>query len=98
MFRANEKSVTIEKRYAKMMHLNQCQKRFLDRSPLDMMAAEAGVALHSDLLVVSSRNGHRGNEKYSMKAVLQSELKSVIKEKVIRPLLRSPHSLERYLQ
>ena len=41
-----------------MTHLIHCQKMFLDRSPLDGIAAEAGVALHSDVLVVSSRKGH----------------------------------------
>jgi len=65
MFRAKETGVTIEKRYAKMMHLNHCQKMFLDRSPLNTMAAEAGVALHSDVLVVSSKNGHHmGSERH----------------------------------
>jgi hypothetical protein len=64
MFRAPITGVTIEKRYDRPMHLKHCMKMFLARDPLEKMAAEAGVALHSDRLVIGSHKhkGHNQNK------------------------------------
>ncbi|KAH7417842.1 hypothetical protein BKA64DRAFT_729825 [Cadophora sp. MPI-SDFR-AT-0126] len=64
MFRAPTTGVTIEKRYDRPMHLKHCMKMFLARDPLEKMTAEAGVALHSDRLVVGSHKhqGHKENK------------------------------------
>ncbi|PGG99375.1 hypothetical protein AJ80_09371 [Polytolypa hystricis UAMH7299] len=58
--------VVVEQRYDTMAHIDHCEKMFLKRDPLDNMATEAGVSLHSDRLVVAakhrdgSRLGHVG--------------------------------------
>ncbi|GKT84507.1 hypothetical protein Ct61P_02357 [Colletotrichum tofieldiae] len=48
----------IEKRYDTLMHINHCMTMFLMRDPLDHIAAEAGVALHSDELHIAKPHKH----------------------------------------
>ncbi|EQB50357.1 hypothetical protein CGLO_10226 [Colletotrichum gloeosporioides Cg-14] len=50
--------LVIEKRYDTLMHINHCMKMMLMRDPLDSIAAEAGVALHSDELHVAKPHKH----------------------------------------
>ncbi|KAK2010443.1 hypothetical protein LZ32DRAFT_660430 [Colletotrichum eremochloae] len=50
--------LVIEKRYDTLMHINHCMTMFLMRDPLDHIAAEAGVALHSDELHVAKPHKH----------------------------------------
>ncbi|KAL2881003.1 hypothetical protein SGCOL_003658 [Colletotrichum sp. CLE4] len=51
--------LVIEKRYDTLMHINHCMTMFLMRDPLDHIAAEAGVALHSDELHVAKPHKHQ---------------------------------------
>lgn len=62
MYKAAETGVTIEKRYDSLIHINHCEMMFLKRDPLDKMAAEAGVALHSDVAVVSKKMGQHKHD------------------------------------
>ncbi|TDZ68462.1 hypothetical protein CTRI78_v002110 [Colletotrichum trifolii] len=54
--------LVVERRYDTLMHINHCQTMFLMRDPLDHVAAEAGVALHSDELHVARPHEHAGAE------------------------------------
>ncbi|KXH47894.1 hypothetical protein CNYM01_01412 [Colletotrichum nymphaeae SA-01] len=51
--------LVIEKRYDTLMHINHCMTMFLMRDPLDHIAAEAGVALHSDELHIAKPHKHQ---------------------------------------
>ncbi|KAF4918352.1 hypothetical protein CGCVW01_v008955 [Colletotrichum viniferum] len=51
--------LVIEKRYDTLMHINHCMTMMLMRDPLDSIAAEAGVALHSDELHVAKPHKHQ---------------------------------------
>ncbi|OHF01680.1 hypothetical protein CORC01_02871 [Colletotrichum orchidophilum] len=50
--------LVIEKRYDTLMHINHCLTMFLMRDPLNHIAAEAGVALHSDELHIAKPHKH----------------------------------------
>ncbi|PKY02235.1 hypothetical protein P168DRAFT_333608 [Aspergillus campestris IBT 28561] len=52
MFLAAERGTVIEKRYNRMGHLEHCEMMFLARDLLESIVTAAGVALHSDVLVV----------------------------------------------
>ncbi|KAF4837620.1 hypothetical protein CGCSCA4_v011774 [Colletotrichum siamense] len=51
--------LVIEKRYDTLMHIHHCMTMMLMRDPLDSIAAEAGVALHSDELHVAKPHKHQ---------------------------------------
>ncbi|KAF7595379.1 hypothetical protein BBP40_006373 [Aspergillus hancockii] len=58
MFLATETGITIEARYNNLAHINHCEMMFLKRDPLDTIVTEAGVALHSDTMVVAKKHSH----------------------------------------
>ncbi|EXF81315.1 hypothetical protein CFIO01_00977 [Colletotrichum fioriniae PJ7] len=68
--------LVIEKRYDTLMHINHCMTMFLMRDPLDHIAAEAGVALHSDELHIAKPHKHQDqgtiNEKMGANHISES--------------------------
>ncbi|PIG85366.1 hypothetical protein AARAC_002814 [Aspergillus arachidicola] len=58
MFLAKEYGTIIEHRYDNLAHLEHCEMMFLKRDPLDTIVAEAGVALHSDVIVTAKKHKH----------------------------------------
>jgi hypothetical protein len=58
MFLATEKGTTIEHRYNNLVHLDHCEMMFLKRDPLDTIVTEAGVSLHSDVIVIAQKHNH----------------------------------------
>ncbi|KAB8234481.1 uncharacterized protein BDW43DRAFT_273278 [Aspergillus alliaceus] len=66
MFLAAEKGTVIEARYNNWAHIDHCEMMFLKRDPLDTIVTEAGVALHSDQMVVAKKHGHKGHEDHQM--------------------------------
>lgn len=63
MFLSTRMHTVIEKRYDSLAHLEHCEMMFLKRDPLDTIVTEAGVALHSDVMVVAK--GHNHNQNHS---------------------------------
>ncbi|KAL0943569.1 uncharacterized protein CTRU02_201456 [Colletotrichum truncatum] len=61
--------LVIEKRYDTLMHINHCMTMMLLRDPLDKIAAEAGVALHSDELHVAKPHKHESTDGHHGTAV-----------------------------
>ncbi|KAE8386112.1 hypothetical protein BDV23DRAFT_187585 [Aspergillus alliaceus] len=61
MFLAIEKGTIIEHRYNNLAHLEHCKMMFLKRDPLDTIVTEAGVSLHSDVIVIAQKHDH-GNK------------------------------------
>ncbi|KAB8077225.1 hypothetical protein BDV29DRAFT_153942 [Aspergillus leporis] len=64
MFLAAETGITIEARYNNLAHITHCEMMFLKRDPLDTIVTEAGVALHSDTMVVAKKHGHDHQENH----------------------------------
>ena len=58
MFLAVEQGTIIEHRYNNLAHLDHCEMMFLKRDPLDTIVTEAGVALHSDIIVTAKKHKH----------------------------------------
>ncbi|KAF6826238.1 hypothetical protein CPLU01_09777 [Colletotrichum plurivorum] len=50
--------LVVERRYDTLMHIEHCMTMFMKRDTLDSVAAEAGVALHSDELHVAKPHRH----------------------------------------
>ena len=65
MFLAASTGTVIEKRYDSLAHLEHCEMMFLKRDPLDTIVTEAGVSLHSDVMVVAKGNNHGHNHDHS---------------------------------
>ena len=53
MFLSAKAGTVVEKRYNNLAHLEHCEMMFLRRDPLDTIVTEAGVSLHSDVMVVA---------------------------------------------
>ncbi|KAK5949087.1 hypothetical protein OHC33_009828 [Knufia fluminis] len=62
MARARELGTVLEKRYDTDMHIGHCEMMFLKRDPLDKIVTEAGVSLHSDVLVVAKPEEHKHDQ------------------------------------
>ncbi|KAE8152262.1 hypothetical protein BDV25DRAFT_138077 [Aspergillus avenaceus] len=58
MFLALKDGTIIEHRYNNLAHLGHCEMMFLKRDPLDTIVTEAGVSLHSDVIVTVQKHGH----------------------------------------
>ncbi|PLB38963.1 uncharacterized protein BDW47DRAFT_124894 [Aspergillus candidus] len=67
MFLAAERGTVIEKRYNRMGHLDHCEMMFLARDPLESIVTAAGVALHSDVLVVKGGGGDTDHDHENMR-------------------------------
>lgn len=61
MFLSTKTGTVVENRYNNLAHLEHCEMMFLKRDPLDIIVTEAGVSLHSDVLVVSKSHDHDHN-------------------------------------
>ncbi|OGM45096.1 hypothetical protein ABOM_006676 [Aspergillus bombycis] len=63
MFLAVEQGTIIEHRYNNLAHLDHCEVMSLKRDSLDTIVTEAGVALHSDVIVTAKKHKHDHGDK-----------------------------------